>query len=96
MFHLGGGLILALYPRTELAKDASVSFGDGKTGEFSIGHTVDSRAAVDELLARAEASSAALTAPLSDRPWGIYSGYCRDPDGHLWEVMWNPAGPAGV
>jgi uncharacterized protein len=90
MFHLEGGLILALYPRTELAKDASVPIGEEKTGEFSIGHAVESRAAVDELLARAEASDAVLTAPPSDRPWGIYSGYFRDPDGHLWEVMWNP------
>jgi uncharacterized protein len=90
MFHLEGGLILALYPRTELAKDASVPFEQAKTGEFSIGHAVESKAAVDELLARAEASGAVLPAPPADRPWGIYSGYFRDPDGHLWEVMWNP------
>jgi uncharacterized protein len=90
MFHLDSGLILALYPRTELAKDASVPYGEEKTGEFSIGHAVESRAAVDELLARAEASGATLTAPPSERPWGIYSGYFLDPDGHLWEVMWSP------
>jgi uncharacterized protein len=90
MFHLEGGLILALYPRTELAKDASIPFEKAKTGEFSIGHAVASRAAVDELLARAAARGAVVTAPPADRPWGIYSGYFRDPDGHLWEVMWNP------
>ncbi|MGZ3599063.1 MAG: VOC family protein [Ktedonobacterales bacterium] len=90
MFHLHGGLILALYPRSELAKDANIPFGPPKTGEFSIGHAVASRAAVDALLAQAEAAGATLTQQPHDRPWGIYSGYFRDPDGHLWEIMWNP------
>ncbi|MGZ3582727.1 MAG: VOC family protein [Ktedonobacterales bacterium] len=90
MFHLHGGLILALYPRSELAKDANIPFGPPKTGEFSIGHAVASKAAVDALLAQAEAAGATLTQQPHDRPWGIYSGYFRDPDGHLWEIMWNP------
>jgi catechol 2,3-dioxygenase-like lactoylglutathione lyase family enzyme len=38
-----------------------------------------------------EAAGAAVTEPPHDRPWGIYSGYFHDPDGHLWEVIWNPA-----
>lgn len=90
MFQLDGGLILALYPRAELAKDASVDLGPAATGEFSIGHAVRTRADVDRLLAQAQAAGATLTAPAHDRPWGIYSGYFRDPDGHLWEIMWNP------
>lgn len=90
MFHLQGGLILALYPRTELAKDANIAFGPPKTGEFSIGHAVDSKAAVDAVLAQATAAGATLTDRPYDRPWGIYSGYFRDPDGHLWEILWNP------
>jgi uncharacterized protein len=45
---------------------------------------------VDVLLDRAEAAGATRTAPAHDRPWGIYSGYFRDPDGHLWEIIWNP------
>lgn len=90
MFHLHGGLILALYPRSELAKDANIPFGPPKTGEFSIGHAVGSKAAVDALLAQAEAAGATLTQPPHDRPWGIYSGYFRDLDGHLWEILWNP------
>lgn len=90
MFQLQGGLILALYPRSELAKDANVAFGPPKSGEFSIGHAVASRAEVDALLAQAEAAGATLTDPPHDRSWGIYSGYFRDPDGHLWEIMWNP------
>jgi uncharacterized protein len=90
LFELGRGLMLSLYPRTELAKDANVPFGPPKTGEFSIGHAVPGRAEVDALLTQAEAAGATLTDRPHDRPWGIYSGYFRDPDGHLWEVLWNP------
>jgi uncharacterized protein len=90
VFHLHGGLILALYPRTDLAKDANVPFGPPKAGEFSIGHAVASKAAVDALLAQAAAAGATVTDQARDRPWGIYSGYFRDLDGHLWEILWNP------
>jgi uncharacterized protein len=90
MFQLEGGLVLSLYPRGELAKDANVPAGPPKTGEFSIGHAVGSRDEVDALLARAAAAGATLTGEPHDRPWGIYSGYFRDPDGHLWEIVWNP------
>ncbi len=90
LFELRDGLILALYPRTELAKDASVALGPPKSGEFSLGQAVASRAEVDALLTRAQAAGATLTDRAHDRPWGIYSGYFRDLDGHLWEVLWNP------
>jgi uncharacterized protein len=90
IFRLEGGLVLALYPRGELAKDADVPVGPPKTGEFSIGQLVESRAKVDALLAQAEQAGATLTGRPHDRPWGIYSGYFRDPDGHLWEIIWNP------
>lgn len=96
MFELDGGLILSLYPRSELAKDANVPFGPPKTGEFSIGHAVSSKEEVDALLAQAEAAGATLTGAPHDRPWGIYSGYFRDPDGHLWEVVWNPRLDSGA
>jgi uncharacterized protein len=89
-FALHGGLILALYPRTELAKDATIAFGPPKAGEFSLGHAVATKAAVDELLTQAAAAGATLTDRPHERPWGIYSGYYRDLDGHLWEILWNP------
>jgi uncharacterized protein len=89
MFELDGGLILAGYGRDDLAKDAGVSFAPG-TGAFSIGHIVPSREAVDALLERAVEAGATLLQPGRDRPWGIYAGYFRDPDGHLWEIVWNP------
>ena len=90
MFHLDGNLILALYPRTELAKDAAIAPGPPTSGEFSIGHIVADRPEVDALLAQAQSAGATLTGPPHDRPWRIYSGYFRDPDGHLWEIIWNP------
>jgi len=92
MFQLGGGLILALYPRSELAKDANIPLGAPQSGEFSIGHIVESRAEADRLLTQATTAGATLTDEPRDRPWGIYSGYFRDPDGHLWEIIWNPRG----
>ena len=90
LFNLEDGLMLSLYPRTELAKDANIPFGPPKSGEFSIGHAVADKAEVDALLSRAQAAGAMLTDQPHDRPWGIYSGYFRDLDGHLWEILWNP------
>ncbi len=89
MFDLEGGLILALYPRSDLAKDAAIPLGPSRTGEFSLGHLVSSREAVDELLEAAVAAGAEALGEPRARPWGIYSGYFRDPDGHLWEIIWN-------
>jgi uncharacterized protein len=90
MFELEGGLILALYGRKDLERDANATFDAPGRGEFSIGHLVRSREEVDAILALAQAAGATLTEEPYDRPWGIYSGYFRDPDGHLWEVIWNP------
>lgn len=97
MFELEGGLILALYPRKELAKDAKVALAPSKTAEFSIGHIVETKVEVDAVLAQAATAGAALTEDAHDRPWGIYSGYFQDPDGHLWEVICRvqPEGEGG-
>jgi uncharacterized protein len=89
MFELDGGLLLNLYPRTDLAKDAAIPPGPPQSGEFTLAQLVPSRDAVDRLLEKAEAAGASVT-PAHDRPWGIYSGYFRDPDSHLWEVIWHP------
>jgi uncharacterized protein len=90
MFELRNGLTMCLYPRSELAKDANLPLGPPRAGEFSIGHLVSSKAEVDAMLTQAQAAGATLTDQPHDRPWGIYSGYFRDLDGHLWEVIWNP------
>ena len=90
MFELQHGLILALYPRSELAKDANLSVGVASSTEFSLGHIVNSKQEVDALLKRAKTAGAIVTDEPHDRPWGIYSGYFQDIDGHLWEIIWNP------
>lgn len=83
-------LTLALYPRAELSKDAKVPLGPQKTGEFSIGQIVGSREEVDAVLKRAQSAGATIVDFAHERPWGIYSGYFCDPDGHLWEIIYNP------
>jgi predicted lactoylglutathione lyase len=89
MFKLDGGLLLSLYPRADLAKDAAIALAEPQSGEFSLAQLVRSRDDVDALLEKAASAGAAVT-PARDRPWGIYSGYFRDLDGHLWEVIWHP------
>jgi uncharacterized protein len=94
MFEMQNGLILALYRRTDLAKDAKQPVdvvGVSNPTEFSMGHFVQSKEEVDALLKQAKAAGAIVTEEPHERPWGIYSGYFQDPDGHLWEIVWNPA-----
>ena len=91
VFHLDGGLMLSIYPRPELAKDALIPLALAQPGQFSMGHAVASRAEVDGVIGQARAAGALVTDEPHDRPWGIYSGYFQDLDGHLWEVLWNPA-----
>lgn len=84
-------LILALYPRAALAKDAGVDLGPPSPAELSLGHIVASKQEVDAIMGQAEKAGARITDPARDRFWGGYSGYFQDPDGHLWEIAWNPA-----
>ena len=95
MFNLRGGLVLALYPRTELAKDANMPVGSPQSGEFCIGQIVATEADVDAVLTQAQAAGATITDQPHHRPWGIYSGYFRDPDGHLWEIIFSPRHSGG-
>ncbi len=90
-FNLDNDLILALYPRTALAKDANIQVSPPGPSELSIGHTVRSREEVDTIMKQAEKAGAHITDPAHDRFWGGYSGYFQDIDGHLWEIAWDPA-----
>jgi hypothetical protein len=87
---MNDGLILALYPAASLSKDAKVAATEKRLGAVSIGHLVGSRERVDAVMRQAEGAGAAITDPPHDRFWGGYSGYFHDPDGHLWEIAWNP------
>lgn len=84
------GTWLALYPWNALAEDAEVTDeGKGFRG-VTLGHVVRTREEVDEVLRQAELGGAKILKPAQDVFWGGYSGYFSDPDGHLWEVAWNP------
>ncbi|ATP28190.1 VOC family protein [Chromobacterium violaceum] len=89
-FELEGGLKLALFPRASLARDAGLPQQPASATELTIGHNVASRAEVDAAMRQAEQAGAAIVKPAQDTFWGGYAGYFQDPDGHLWEVAWNP------
>jgi catechol 2,3-dioxygenase-like lactoylglutathione lyase family enzyme len=92
-FNMNDDLILALYPRKALAKDAKVAPASGGAADLSIGHIVGSKREVDALMKQAAKAGATITDAAHDRFWGGYSGYFQDPDGHLWEIAWNPQWP---
>ncbi|HKU45903.1 MAG TPA: VOC family protein [Burkholderiales bacterium] len=89
-FDLHGGLRLALWPRKSLAHDAGLAVGARSSTEFSIAHNVNSKAEVDAAMERAGRAGAGIVKRAHDTFWGGYAGYFTDPDGHLWEVAWNP------
>lgn len=89
-FDMNAGLKLALYPATSLAKEANVTATRDRLGAVSIGHNVKSKDEVDAVMKEAERAGAVVTDPARDRFWGGYAGHFQDPDGHLWEIAWNP------
>jgi catechol 2,3-dioxygenase-like lactoylglutathione lyase family enzyme len=92
-FKLDGNLILGLWPRPSLLKDANLDATQaGGTATFSLAHNVGSKEEVDVVMQQAADAGATITSPAHDQAWGGYSGYFRDPDGFLWEVAWNPGG----
>ncbi len=85
-----GAVRLALYPRAALAEDAGIpAEGSGFSG-ITLAHNVRSKTEVAPLLAQAGAAGGTIIKPAQDVFWGGHSGYFADPDGHLWEVAWNP------
>lgn len=84
------GTWLGLYGWENLAADAGQpEEGHGFRG-VALAHNVESKSEVDRVLAQAVGAGARLVQPARDTDWGGYSGYFADPDGHLWEVAWNP------
>jgi uncharacterized protein len=89
-FELQNGMQLAIYPRKHLALDAGIPMSAPSPTEFSIGNNVSSKAAVDSVMELAKKAGAKIKEQARDRFWGGYSGYFQDPDGHLWEIVYNP------
>jgi uncharacterized protein len=89
-FDLQAGLKLALWPRKSIARDTAIPAGSPNPIEFTIGHNVSSKADVDAVMGQAKDAGAVVVRPPHDTFWGGYAGYFQDPDGHLWEVAWNP------
>jgi uncharacterized protein len=88
---------LGLFGREHLASDAGVPAGRSGFSGVSLAHNVSSRDEVDATLAQAGAAGATIVMPARNTSWGGYAGCFTDPDGHLWEVAWNPhlqVGPA--
>jgi uncharacterized protein len=100
-FFQAGGMILALYPRAELAKDALLdATGPARTDAggvpfagFTLSFNAPSRAEVDQVLAEAKSAGAKILKPAQQASWGGYSGYFADPDNFAWEVAFNPSFP---
>lgn len=84
------GTWLGLYGREALAEDATVSAKGTGFAAFSLAHNVQSEAEVDEVMNQAIAAGAKMVKKPQNVFWGGYSGYFKDPDGHLWEVAHNP------
>ncbi len=89
-FDLAHGLKLALWPRRSLAHDAGVAAGPRSATESCLAHNVRSPAEVDAVMAEAQRAGATTVKPAHQTFYGGYAGYFSDPDGHLWEVAWNP------
>jgi hypothetical protein len=93
IFFQAGSMALALYPRSDLAKDANLAAdGQGFAG-VAIAYNARSRDEVDAVLAEAAAAGARVLKPAQEAFWGGYSGYFADPDNFPWEVAWNPSFP---
>lgn len=89
-FDLQPGLKLALWPRASIAHDAGIRQTPRSSTEFTFGHNVSSKQEVDAVMAQAGKAGAAIVKDARTTSWGGYAGYFEDPDGHLWEVAWNP------
>jgi uncharacterized protein len=90
-FDLAGGLKLAIWTQADIAHDTGLPQTPASPTAFTIGHNVARREEVDAAIAQAKSAGADILKAPHDTFWGGYAGYFRDPDGHIWEVVWNPA-----
>lgn len=90
---LAGGLKLALWPRASLSADTGLPVHPASPTDFALAHNVSSRDEVIEVMGQAERAGATVVKQAADTFYGGFAGYFQDPDGHLWEIAWNPAMP---
>jgi catechol 2,3-dioxygenase-like lactoylglutathione lyase family enzyme len=89
-FDLAGGLRLALWALADIAHDTGLPQGPVSPTAMTLGHNVARREDVDAAMAAAVRAGAEVVKPAQDTFYGGYAGYFADPDGHLWEIAWNP------
>jgi len=90
VMYKSGALILALYPKQLLAKQAGMTIANVDTNvAMSLSLNVDSKSAVDDLLHKAQQLNAEITREGFEPAWGGYCGYFKDPENNLWEIVWN-------
>jgi uncharacterized glyoxalase superfamily protein PhnB len=89
-FDLAHGLRLALWPRKSMANDSGLQVGPQSATEFTLASNMAKREEVDAAMAQAQRAGARIVKPAQDTFYGGYAGYFADPDGHLWEIAWNP------
>lgn len=85
-----GATGFSLYPNSDLADDAGVAQGGGGFRGMSLAYITRSREEADAVIADMLAAGGTLMKPAEEKFWGGYSGYVADPDGHAWEIAWNP------
>jgi uncharacterized protein len=88
---LASNLKLALWPRKSISHDTGLALAPASATEFTLGHNVGSAQEVDHVMVQAVSAGANILKPAHETFWGGYAGYFQDPDGHVWEVVWNPA-----
>lgn len=89
-FPLAGGLHLALWAQDDVAHDTGLPKTPISSTAFTIGHNVASQNEVDDVMTKAVQAGAEMIKPPQKTFYGGYAGYFRDPNGHVWEVVWNP------
>jgi catechol 2,3-dioxygenase-like lactoylglutathione lyase family enzyme len=89
-FELQTNLTLALWPRASIAHDTGLPLSSPSPIEFTLGYNVSSREEVDVVMHHVDQVGATIVKAAQETFWGGYAGYFQDPDGHVWEVVWNP------
>jgi predicted lactoylglutathione lyase len=89
-FFKAGSVALALWSREAQLEDAQAGAIWNGNGGVCVAQNVASEGEVDAVMARAKAAGAQILKRAAKTFWGGYNGYFADPDGHLWEVAFNP------